>query len=71
MSRNLKCPTTGKDIFFTEDAARRAARHYQEKRSTHPLFVYRCPTCGHHHLTKINRQRSSAEMFAGVTGETL
>lgn len=68
MSRNLKCPTTGKDIFFTEDAARRAARHYGEKRGA-VLFVYVCPSCSHHHLTKI-KHRSGQEMFAGI-GETL
>jgi DNA-directed RNA polymerase subunit RPC12/RpoP len=66
MAVNMKCSHSGKDVFFTEDAARRAIASYFRKRGC-ILRVYVCPDCGHHHLTKLNA-RSTATMFKELLG---
>lgn len=68
MAVNMKCPHSGKDIHFSEDAAHGAAKMYARKRGSPPLFVYRCPDCGYHHLTKIKQQKNTAEMFKTLVG---
>ena len=54
MSRNMRCSTTGKDVYFTAVAADRAADKQGQKYKRH-LFNYVCPSCHYWHLTKRNR----------------
>lgn len=46
------CPSSGKQSFASESAARRAATNRMNKGSgTGSLRVYRCPECRNHHLS--------------------
>lgn len=42
----------GKARYPDELTARAAGQHYQQRMRTKPLYIYRCPHCGGHHLTR-------------------
>ena len=65
MARNMKCPTTNKDAFFTLAGASKAVSDYRKSRKVN-LRTYVCPDCKRWHLTKSGAHPAAAEMFADL-----